>query len=88
MGGASTPRLAAFLLGLALAAGAWALTGRGAALALLPMTLAALWLFPPTPWAGWAAAGCALAGRGLAVASLRTVQIRASDTATVMSAPA
>jgi hypothetical protein len=81
-GGGPTWRLAAFLLGLALAAGAWALAGwgilpRGAGLCLLPMTLAALaiWLVPPAPRrlraVGWAAAACALAGGGLAVAWLR-----------------
>jgi len=75
------PRGAAFLLGAALCAAAWALGGRllprGAWLALLPMTLAALAirLFPPAPRrlkaVGWAAAACALAGGALAVACLR-----------------
>jgi hypothetical protein len=80
-GGASAPRLAAFLLGLGLTAGTRALAGRwllpGAAwMALLPMTLAALaiWRWPPTPRrlraVGWAAAGCALAGGALARACL------------------
>jgi len=64
-----------------LCAAAWALGGRllprGAWLALLPMTLAALAirLFPPAPRrlkaVGWAAAACALAGGALAVACLR-----------------
>jgi hypothetical protein len=80
--GAQAPRLAAFLLGIALTAGAWAQAGRfglprSAWLATLPMTLAglAIWLFPPAPRhlraVGWAAASCALAGGSLAVACLR-----------------
>jgi len=74
----SAPHLAAFLLGLALAAAAWALLPLRAALGLLPMTLAALavWLLPPAPRrlkaVGWAAAVCALAGGILAAAMLRT----------------
>jgi hypothetical protein len=76
-GGASAPRLAAFLLALALAAGAWAFLPLCAALGLLPMTLAALavWLCPPAPRrlkaVGWTAAACALAGGILAAAMLR-----------------
>lgn len=80
--GAQAPRLAAFLLGIALTAGAWVLAGRSglprsAWLATLPMTLTglAIWLFPPAPRrlraVGWAAASCALAGGSLAVACLR-----------------
>jgi hypothetical protein len=80
-GGAGATRLAAFLFGALLCAGAWALTGTGwlppaAALAPLPMTLAALvvWLWPPAPWrlkaVGWAAAGCALVGGALGVLGL------------------
>jgi len=80
--GAQAPRLAAFLLGGALSAGAWVLVQRAglprlAGLAPLPMTLAglAIWLFPPAPWrlkaVGWTAAGCALAGGTLVVACLR-----------------
>jgi hypothetical protein len=80
--GGSGPRLAAFLFGSALAAGAWVLAGRAvlprfAALTFLPMTLAAMavWLFPPAPRRlramGWTAAVCALAGGTLAAACLR-----------------
>ena len=75
--GAPGPRLAAFLLGPALAALAWAAAGWEAGLSLLPMTLAALavWLNPPAPRrlkaVGWTAAACALAGGGLAAACLR-----------------
>ena len=80
--GAQAPRLAAFLLGIALTAGDWVLAGRSglprsAWLATLPMTLAglAIWLFPPAPRrlraVGWAAASCALVGGSLAVACLR-----------------
>jgi hypothetical protein len=80
--GSPWPRLAAFLLGVALGAGLWALGQRAvlprfACLVCLPMTLAglAIWLRPPAPWrlraVGWAAAGCALAGGALAVACLR-----------------
>jgi hypothetical protein len=71
------PRGAAFLLGLALTAGAWALAGARFSLPLLPMTRAALAirLFPPAPRrlkaVGWAAGVCALAGGALAVACLR-----------------
>ena len=80
--GAQGPRLAAFLLAMALTAGVWVLTERGilpqlACLVTLPMAVAGLgiWLFPPAPWrlkaVGWAAAGCALAGGALAVTCLR-----------------
>ena len=80
-GGAPAPRLAAFLFGTGLTAGAWALGGRTPLprfgfTALLPMTGAAfaVWLFPPAPRrlkaVGWAAAACALAGGALAVAVL------------------
>ena len=76
------PRMAAFLLCMALSAGVCGMTERAnlpklACLVTLPMTLAglAIWLFPPAPWrlraVGWAAAGCALAGGTLAVACLR-----------------
>jgi hypothetical protein len=80
--GAPGPRLAAFLLGLALAAGAWFL-GRGGLLpraawaALAPMVLAGLgiWLVPPRPRqlkaVGWSAAACALAGAALAAVLVR-----------------
>ncbi|MGA2079021.1 MAG: YwiC-like family protein [Holophaga sp.] len=80
--GTPWPRMGAFLLGAALAAGAWRL-GRAALLppacwaAFVPMTLAALgmWLLPPAPRrlkaVGWAAAACALAGAALAVAVLQ-----------------
>jgi hypothetical protein len=80
--GAWWPRFAAFLLCLALSAGAWALAERAglprmACLVTLPTVLAglALWLFPPAPprlkAVGWAAAACALAGGAAAVACLR-----------------
>jgi len=80
--GAQAPRMAAFLFGIALTAGVWALAGRSglprsAWLATLPMTLAGLeiWLFPPAPRrlraVGWTAAACALAGASLAVVCLR-----------------
>jgi hypothetical protein len=81
--GASGPRLAAFLLGLALAAGAWllgraGLLPRAAFAALAPMVLAGLgiWLVPPRPRqlkaTGWIAAACALAGAALAVGLVRS----------------
>jgi len=76
------PRLAAALFGLALSAGVYALAERArlprlAGLITLPMALAGvgLWLRPPAPRrlkaVGWVAAGCALLGGSLAVASLR-----------------
>jgi len=78
----SLPRLAAALLGISLAAGAWLLASRGllprsAFATFLPMTLAAvgIWARPPAPRrlkaVGWTAAVCALAGAALAVAALR-----------------
>jgi hypothetical protein len=81
--GAPGPRLAAFLLGLALAAGAWllgraGLLPRAAFAALAPMVLAGLgiWLVPPRPRqlkaVGWSAAACALAGAALAAVLLRS----------------
>jgi hypothetical protein len=80
-GSPGAPRLAAFLLGAALAGLAWWLGLRGllprsAFAVFLPMTLAAggIWRFPPAPRrlkaVGWAAAGCALAGAASAVAGL------------------
>ena len=74
------PRLAAALLGISLAAGAWLGRGflpRSAFATFLPMTLAALgiWWLPPAPrllkGVGWTAAFCALAGAALAVTALR-----------------
>jgi hypothetical protein len=80
-GGAGATRLAAFLFGALLWVSALGLVWAGrlsapAALAPLPMTLAALvvWLRPPAPrrlkMVGWAAAGCALVGGALAVLGL------------------
>lgn len=80
-GGAWLPRFCAFALGAALTLGAGLLSLRGrlprsGAAVLLPMTLAALWIWaaPPAPRmlkrVGWAAAACALLGGGLAVFGL------------------
>lgn len=81
-GGRPGPRLAAALVGVALAAGAW-LLGRVGVLpasgyaALLPMVLAGIgvWRYPPKPRqlkaTGWIAAACATAGAAIAVVLLR-----------------
>ena len=79
--GKGGPRLAAFLLGLALTLGALALGRHGSLPRLgpgvfLPMTLAALWVWlaPPEPrklkQMGWTATLCAVAGGALAVLCL------------------
>jgi hypothetical protein len=80
-GGTWLPRFGAFALGAVLAFGTAFAALRGAlprcgGVSLLPMTLAALWVWahPPPPrmlkQVGWAATACALLGGGLAVFGL------------------